>query len=541
MNLKRQHGLAAAVVSGLAGAAMGQLTPVWEDRYNGPDSSVDLAWASVLDRQGNLVVAASSPANFESQAFITLKYGPGGRQWERRLDGSGTITFDRAVTVATDAEDNVIVGGLIDDEDTEFDGMVAKYTPEGTLVWQRQLNFFGLDDQVTRVLVGPGGEVYVVGTTHNGVFGHDTAMYAVALNPSTGEVTWTDIFEHVPSEPFQMNAPDVVMDAKIDRDGNLVVVGFTGIAPTFDSGLRTTVIKYVEGQRQWVFRDTEDVHHFNGTTHLDVDPANNLFVVFARGGQSSQWDTGLMKLSGASGAMAWKRSFAGLFGDSQRPVKTLFDYERDRIVIMTQVFEDGNFPVDEDVLLVAYDTAGVQRWSRRWTGPGVTSDTCQGIVADGQGNAVVLISAGNGPSFSYTDIDWVVQQYRISDGTPGWSFRYGNVGSTPRSYRGKDLKLDASRRALLVVGESAPDPLSADAPSFDITVVRMDLPRVMHCSADFNNDGDTATDQDIEAFFACIGGNCCALCGSPDFNNDGNAGTDQDIEAFFRVVGGHGC
>ncbi|HYE63301.1 MAG TPA: immunoglobulin domain-containing protein [Phycisphaerales bacterium] len=61
------------------------------------------------------------------------------------------------------------------------------------------------------------------------------------------------------------------------------------------------------------------------------------------------------------------------------------------------------------------------------------------------------------------------------------------------------------------------------------------------CTADFNGDGDVGTDQDIEAFFACIGGTCCATCGPQDFNADGDAGTDQDIEAFFRVLGGSGC
>ncbi|HYE61121.1 MAG TPA: hypothetical protein VD997_03925 [Phycisphaerales bacterium] len=62
-------------------------------------------------------------------------------------------------------------------------------------------------------------------------------------------------------------------------------------------------------------------------------------------------------------------------------------------------------------------------------------------------------------------------------------------------------------------------------------------------TADYNGDGDTGTDQDIEAFFACIGGHCCDTCwhlGS-DFNADGDAGTDQDIEAFFRVLGGNPC
>jgi probable HAF family extracellular repeat protein len=60
-------------------------------------------------------------------------------------------------------------------------------------------------------------------------------------------------------------------------------------------------------------------------------------------------------------------------------------------------------------------------------------------------------------------------------------------------------------------------------------------------SADFDHDGDTATDADIEAFFACLAGNCCATCGSADFNADGDSATDADIEAFFRVLAGGSC
>ena len=60
-------------------------------------------------------------------------------------------------------------------------------------------------------------------------------------------------------------------------------------------------------------------------------------------------------------------------------------------------------------------------------------------------------------------------------------------------------------------------------------------------SADFNHDGDVGTDADIDAFFACLGGACCAACDSADFNGDGDIGTDADIEAFFRVLGGGTC
>jgi len=62
-------------------------------------------------------------------------------------------------------------------------------------------------------------------------------------------------------------------------------------------------------------------------------------------------------------------------------------------------------------------------------------------------------------------------------------------------------------------------------------------------SADFDCDGDLGTDADIEAFFACLAGNCPAppCANSADFNGDGDLGTDADIESFFRVLGGGSC
>jgi hypothetical protein len=62
------------------------------------------------------------------------------------------------------------------------------------------------------------------------------------------------------------------------------------------------------------------------------------------------------------------------------------------------------------------------------------------------------------------------------------------------------------------------------------------------CRGDYNGDGDTGTDADIEAFFACVAGDCCPACPSDaDFNCDGDVGTDADIESFFRVLAGGPC
>jgi hypothetical protein len=62
-------------------------------------------------------------------------------------------------------------------------------------------------------------------------------------------------------------------------------------------------------------------------------------------------------------------------------------------------------------------------------------------------------------------------------------------------------------------------------------------------TSDYNGDGDFGTDADIEAFFACLAGDCCPTCfsGGSDFNGDGDFGTDADIESFFRVLAGGNC
>ncbi len=102
-----------------------------------------------------------------------------------------------------------------------------------------------------------------------------------------------------------------------------------------------------------------------------------------------------------------------------------------------------------------------------------------------------------------------------------------------------DWTVDQTRRALFTTASDAaagPDPL------FIRGYGLLDAARASsYCSADFNGDGDTGTDADIEAFFACLAGNCCPLCATADFNGDGDAGTDADIESFFRVLGGGAC
>ena len=140
-----------------------------------------------------------------------------------------------------------------------------------------------------------------------------------------------------------------------------------------------------------------------------------------------------------------------------------------------------------------------------------------------------------------------------SAGTVSWAcapYEAATQGNSSNAIRWGTLynfRFDADRSpqdGAATIGLFKPASPASPATTVSAAGVKAPLTPPSQCgNSDFNGDGDFGTDQDIEAFFACLGGNCCQTCwqGGADFNGDGDFGTDQDIEAFFRVLGGGNC
>jgi trimeric autotransporter adhesin len=146
--------------------------------------------------------------------------------------------------------------------------------------------------------------------------------------------------------------------------------------------------------------------------------------------------------------------------------------------------------------------------------------------------ASVQLSAALAAGYTAQSFQWRLNDQPLTDGPRPW----GSViqGSTSPTLSITNLAaLDAGNYTCLITHPCAS--LTTNAAVISITSA---------CStADFDGDGDTGTDADIEAFFACLAGNCCPTCWhlGADFNGDGDTGTDGDIEAFFRVLAGGAC
>ncbi len=180
----------------------------------------------------------------------------------------------------------------------------------------------------------------------------------------------------------------------------------------------------------------------------------------------------------------------------------------------------------------------------------------------GQGTSAAPANGGTGVDATTNDPTWLHTFFNaMSWSTPGGDFSPSASGSTTFGTPGQrfewasqpgmvaDVQVwlanPAANHGWIILGEE-PTPGSAyrlqsregaNRPTLTITFT----PPSTCGSADFDGDGDTGTDADIEAFFACLAGNCCATCGTADFDGDGDTGTDADIEAFFRVLAGGTC
>jgi uncharacterized membrane protein len=210
----------------------------------------------------------------------------------------------------------------------------------------------------------------------------------------------------------------------------------------------------------------------------------------------------------------------------------------------TAVFRDAGIRVD------GINNAGqvIARWTRSSTLSGSTRRYSRGFVWHPTSGAVEFgIDAFSIRPMAINNRGQVL----VESGTHDqaffdcwlWSAGTGPVNLDNKTNLGDNLVLTD----LYAINDAGQIVAGGDtiSPPVDIYLVlnATTPPGPVCATADFDGDGDSGTDADIEAFFACLAGSCCAGCWhlGADFNADGDSGTDADIEAFFRVLAGGAC
>lgn len=282
--------------------------------------------------------------------FFVAKCSPDGKfLWARSAGGSG---IDRGYGVATDDAGNCYVTGHYQSTNATFSGVavhnagdydifVAKYDPDGKLLWVRAAGSKGYDYGHGIAVDGRGG-VFVTGAlVGDGAFGDMKVVAAggahlfCARYDTAGKLLW--------AKTAVGNARGSGHGIAVDGAGNAYVGGSGGGAGTLGgltltnaAGRDVLIAKFTpEGKVAWI-------HEGHGSTNAMVHE-----ITCDRAG--NVWAAGMFK---------------GVLKLGDRTVTS-----------------HG----DSDLLLTSFDPSGKRLWTRTGGGPRV--DYGLGIATDGAGNA----------------------------------------------------------------------------------------------------------------------------------------------------------
>jgi hypothetical protein len=229
---------------------------LWTKTIGTPET--DISHAVAADAIGNIYVAGYTRGILGDRRFgigsdadaWVAKVSPAGRTlWIRQI---GSYDDDYAYGVAVDGAGNVLVGGTTEgplagpDPGSDDDAWLAKYDPNGVLLWSRQIDSLerSRDDEAAAIAVDAAGNVVIGGTTDGRfVTGASTAPDAwVAKFSPTGTRSWIRQYNRFGLPPSS-NDNDYGYGLAVDTAGNVVLVGERD-GPGFPNYDDVFIVKY---------------------------------------------------------------------------------------------------------------------------------------------------------------------------------------------------------------------------------------------------------------------------------------------------------
>jgi len=187
----------------------------------------DKPTAICKDNAGNIyLTGAYFNQNNGSYDIKTLKLSANlNLEWVVTYDGENLE--DRANSIDIDASGNVFIAGYVSTTTSGHNIIVLKYSPTGTLLWNKEFSEPGIydDDEGNGVIVDNNGNAYLTGTyVQNG-----NKNFVTMKISSSGTVAWENFFNGTSS------GDDAPTSICLSSDGNIIVSGFTETGNNFNN------------------------------------------------------------------------------------------------------------------------------------------------------------------------------------------------------------------------------------------------------------------------------------------------------------------
>lgn len=412
------------------GAAHGQVTTAWVERYHG-GSGEDRGRCVVADAAGNVYVTGESAGAGSALDVATLKYDSGGNLvWSRRYNGPGNGD-DSGAAVAVDAEGNVHVTGYSVGAGAADNDLIAiKYDADGVEQWVRRYNGPVSDwDEGLAIALDDQGAVYVTGrSNHSGIwfdFDYVTIKYDAA-----GQQIWVDRYNGLGNDWDQANA------IHVDSARNVYITGTAAQDVGTAYHDYATIMYDASGKRQWVAFFNGAGNNWDEATGIGTDALGNIYVAGFQSGSGTVYDYVTVKYDSA-GQEQWVRTYnrpgPGLSAD------VLYDMA---VSPEGDVYVTGASGLD--YATVKYDRDGDEMWTARH-GTESADDIAYSLALDSFGGVYVTgVSAET----------YLTIKHDAATGSEEWSVAYDGLGA------GEDIaawvSVDAGGNVYVTGGSSGP-------------------------------------------------------------------------------------
>jgi hypothetical protein len=329
----------------------------------------------ILDEGGNLIVAGYS-WNITNNGYdiFFIKYTSSGDTiWTKYYDSGESEGVCR---IALDLQGNIIVAGWSGNDSIESQCLLAKFSPDGNFLWQREYRIGDLAAFSDVAIYD--SSILLTGVTHTYWVG--TTSFLRKYN-SQGGLLWTKFF------PWVWEFLGITKSA----DGGFFVTGM-------DTSWQMLTVRFDSlGDTIWTRRYSYFISIGFGITS---DIWSNIIVAGSIG-NGILYDCEIIKYT-SEGETIWIRRVDFTSDDRSK------DVAADRF---GNIYVCGNSGIIDtnDYLLLKYNSSGDTIWTGHYDNG--YDDVAYGIVVDDNDNPIVTGMSSNG-----TDYDVVTIKYRAASG-----------------------------------------------------------------------------------------------------------------------------
>lgn len=411
----------------------GQINIQWEARLNGDGNFIDKAVDLELDAAGNTYVTGSSYSG-SSYQVVTVKYDSDGtEQWRADYGGTG---IDEAHALVLDSNGDVIVTGSRFISGTDWDIITVKYDgTTGAELWAVINPGSAQFDSGVDVAVDGSDNVLVLGSRTGGSMG-DTDFLTLKYTPA-GSFIWARALGGTGND-----LPKVI---QVDASDNIYVAGhreFAVASTYFDF----YVAKYdAAGTLQWSKTEDSGFGKLDTPYAMTLDAAGDIIL----GGSGftdilNEEDYLTMKFANATGALIWKRTYAG-DAEGLDVINAVVTDAANNVYVTGKSKSSAN---SEDFYTIAYNSAGTEIWAERYTTPGLRYDEAKDIRISDSDLSIYITGYSFYPT---TNNDFTTIKYNAADGVQEWVTIFN--GPSSNSDQALRMKLDPSEN-IFITGNS---------------------------------------------------------------------------------------